>query len=82
MASSLKKEQSMIESIDWYWCVINGRKCMRGGIYHSIHRYAKANDKYIKDYDKNKTSLCYNYWDISNLYRWTMLQRLSLDSLN
>ena len=25
-----------------------------GGICHSIYRYAKANDKYMKDYDKNK----------------------------
>ena len=27
---------------------------IRGGICHTIHRYAKANDKYTKDYDKNK----------------------------
>ena len=29
-------------------------KCMRGGICHSIYRYGKANDKYMKHYDKNK----------------------------
>ena len=27
---------------------------IRGGIFHAIYRYVKANDKYIKDYDKNK----------------------------
>ena len=27
---------------------------IRGGICNSIYQYAKANDKYIKDYDKNK----------------------------
>ena len=27
---------------------------IRGGICDSIYQYAKANDKYIKDYDKNK----------------------------
>ena len=27
-------------------------KGIRGGICHPIYRYAKANKKYIKDYDK------------------------------
>ena len=31
-------------------------KTNRGGIYHAVHRYAKANNKYMKDYDKNKES--------------------------
>ena len=29
-------------------------KGFRGGICHSINRYAKANNKYTKDYDKNE----------------------------
>ena len=28
-------------------------KGIRGGIWHSIHRYAKANNKSLKDYDRN-----------------------------
>ena len=42
-------------------------KGIRGGLCHSINRYAKAN-KYMKDYDKN-TELSYlKYWDINNVY--------------
>ena len=36
-------------------------KGIRKGICHSIHQYAKANNKYMKDYDKNKESLCLQY---------------------
>ena len=32
-------------------------KGIRGRICHAIHRYAKANNKCMKDYDKNKESL-------------------------
>ena len=31
-------------------------KTNRGGIYHAVHRYVEANNKYMKDYDKNKES--------------------------
>ena len=29
------------------------QKGIRGGICHDIYRYAKSNNKYMKDYDKN-----------------------------
>ena len=31
-------------------------KGVTGGTYPSIYRHAKANNKYMKDYDKNKES--------------------------
>ena len=45
---------------------------MWGGIFNSIHIYAKANDKYVKDCDKNKESSYIQYWDVNNLYGWTI----------
>ena len=51
----------------------------RGGICHSIHRYAKANNKYIKDYDKNKESSYIQYLDANNLYGWAMSQNLPVN---
>ena len=55
-------------------------KCIRGGICHSIYRYAKANNKYMKDYDKNKESSYIQYWDVNYLYGWGMSQKLPVNN--
>ena len=54
-------------------------KGIRGGICHFIYRYAKANNKYIKSYDKNKESSYLQYWDVNNLYCWTTSQKLPVN---
>ena len=55
-------------------------KGIRGGICHSIYQYAKANNKYMKDYDKNKESSYLKYWDVNNLYGWAMSQKLPVNN--
>ena len=55
-------------------------KGIRGRIWHSIYRYAKANKKYVKDYDKNKELSYLQYWNANNLYGWAMLQKLSVNN--
>ena len=54
-------------------------KGIRGGICHAIHRYAKANNKYMKNYDKNKESSYIQRLDANNLYGWEMSQKLPVD---
>ena len=55
-------------------------KGIRGGICHSIYRYAKANDKYMKDYDKNKESSYLQYWDVNNVCGWAISQKLPVNN--
>ena len=43
---------------------------------HSIYQYAKANNKHMKDYDKNKEPSYIQYWGVNGLYGWAMLQKL------
>ena len=48
-------------------------KGIRAGICRCIYWYAKANNKYMKDYnDKNNESSYLNYWNIKNWYGWTI----------
>ena len=53
---------------------------IRGGICYSIHRHAKANNKYMKNYDKNKESSYIQYLDANNLYGWAISQKLPKDN--
>ena len=52
---------------------------IRGDICHAIHRYAKANNKYMKNYDKNKESSYIQYLDANKSYGWAMSQKLPVD---
>ena len=55
-------------------------KGIRGGIYHSIYRFAKVNNKYMKNYDKKKKPSYIQYCDVHNLYGWAMSQKLSVNN--
>ena len=56
-------------------------KGIRGAIRHSIYLYAKADNKHMKDYDKNKSSYI-QYWDVYNSYCWATSQKLPVNNFD
>ena len=49
------------------------------GMQKQIHRYAKANNKYMKNINKSKESSYLQYLDANNFYGGAMSQKLPLD---
>ena len=66
--AALKKATVKLDLLTDIDMLLMVEKRIRGGICHSIYRYAKANNKYMKYYDKNKESSYIQYWDVNNLY--------------
>ena len=66
----------LLTDVDMFLMVEKG---MRGGICHAIFRYAKANNKYMKDYNKDEGVSFLEYLDANNLYRWAMSQKLPVN---
>ena len=52
--ATLKKTEVKLELLTDIDILLMIEKGIRGGICHAIYRYAKANNKYMKDYDKNE----------------------------
>ena len=51
-------------------------KEIQGGMCQATYRYAKPNNKYMKNHDKNKESSYLLFLDANNLSGWAMSQKL------
>ena len=69
MASMFKKDDVLLMV----------EKGTRGGICQAIHRYAKANNKYMENFDKNNKSSYIEYLDANTLYGWAVSQKLPVN---
>ena len=70
----LKKTEIKLELLTDVDMLLMVERGIRGGICHTIYRYAKANNKYMKNYNKDKEESFLQYLDASNLYDWAMSQ--------
>ena len=67
-----------ISDIDKYLFIEKG---LRGGISYIAERYAKANNKYLNDYDSKKQLTFISYLDMNNLYGWAMSEYFSYEGV-
>ena len=67
----LKKTEVKLELLTDIDMILMAEKGIRSGIYHAIHKYAKPNKKYMKNYESSYLM----YLDANDLYRWAMSQK-------
>ena len=72
----LKKTEVKLELSTDYEMILMIEKEISSGICEATHRYTKANNKYMKSYDKNIESSRIEYLGANNLYGWAMSQKL------
>ena len=75
----LKKTEVKSELLTDNGMLLMVEKGIRGGMCQSTYRYAKANNKYMKKFDKNQKSSYLEYLDSNNLYGWAMNKKLPLN---
>ena len=70
--AALKKSIVILDLLTNIDILLMVEKDIRGEIFHVIYRYVKANNKYMKNYDKNKEWSYVKYWDVNHLYVWAI----------
>ena len=78
----LKKTRIILKSLADIDMLLMVEKGIRDGIFQATHRYARANNKYRNDYDKNIESSYLVFLDANNLYGWALSQKLPINGFD
>ena len=78
--SCLKKAGVTLELLTDENIFLLYEKGIPGGMCNVVQKYAKANNKYMKNYDNTKNSLFIECIDVNNLYGWAMCKKLPIDN--
>ena len=76
MASILKKANVKIDLLANIDMLLMVKEGIKSRICYVIYWYANGNNKYIKNYDKNKKPSALKYWNVNNLYGWSLPESL------
>ena len=76
----LKKTEVELELLTDNSMLMMFEKGIRGAMCQATYKYAEANNKYMKNYDKNKESSFLMYVDANNLYEWAASKKLFVDN--
>ena len=74
----LKKTNVKLELLTDYDMLLMVEEGIRGGLCHSIHRHAKANNKYMEKYNENKESSYIQYLDANNFFFFFYIKKFTL----
>ena len=72
----LKKTEVKLELLTDNDMLLMFEKGIRGEMCQVSHHYVKANNEYLKNYDKSTKSSYIEYLDANNLYGWAMSRKL------
>jgi len=75
----LKKTDAKLELLNDVNMLLMFEKGKRGGVSMIPKRYAKANNKYMKDFNLEESKFI-QYLDANNLYSWAMSQPLPVSN--
>jgi len=78
--SCLKKTDVKLELLNDVVMLLMFEKGIRGRVSMIPKRYAKANDKYMKDFNLEEESKFIQFLDANNLYGWAMSQPLPVSN--
>ena len=76
----LKKTRVKLELLTNYDMYLMFEQGIREEMCQSIHRYAEANKKYMKNYNKNIPSSYLIYMNVNNLYGYAMWKKLPVSN--